>query len=164
VVKLYEGMFIVRASAAKENLDAVQKELTELIGKGGGDVVSFVKWGERRLGYEIAGVKKGVYLLAHFNAPPEAIAKIERYAKISDTVVRLLVTIDEDGIEKEKEKEKAAAEAAPKAVSKAAPKAAPDAAPDAAPEAAPEAAPDVAPEAAPEPAPEAAPAAPPDDK
>ncbi|EFU43915.1 ribosomal protein S6 [Paenibacillus vortex V453] len=50
--------------------------------------------GKRRLAYEIKKFRDGVFVLVNFNATPEVVAELERLMKISDEVIRYLITND----------------------------------------------------------------------
>ena len=97
--RLYEAMFIIDSAKAKENYAAAEGECVAAITRHGGEIQKAVKWDERRLSYEIKKIKRGTYILAHFTADPEAVAKIERQAMLNDKILRVLILCDEDGIE-----------------------------------------------------------------
>lgn len=50
--------------------------------------------GKRRLAYEIKKFRDGIYVLVNFTAQPAVVAELERQLKISDEVIRHLVTTD----------------------------------------------------------------------
>jgi small subunit ribosomal protein S6 len=96
-VKLYEGMFLVDHNRARQSLAKIREEVTEIIAKAGGDVVNLEHWAERKLCYEVKRHRRGAFILSHFHAPPEGVAKIERSCRLSDLVLRALIVRDEDG-------------------------------------------------------------------
>jgi ribosomal protein S6 len=96
-LKLYEAMFVVDSNKARTEHDKVLEELGTVIRKGGGEVVNCDKWDERKLCYPIKRHKRGTYYLSHFRSDGEAIGRIERAAQLSETVLRVLITVDEDG-------------------------------------------------------------------
>jgi small subunit ribosomal protein S6 len=98
-LRLYESMFLVSNTRAKEGLDDVIAELTDLVSRAGGEVVNCGKWEERKLAYAIDGQRRGTYILCHWNGPPGAPAKVERQSRLSPLVLRVLNVLDEDGIE-----------------------------------------------------------------
>lgn len=114
MAKLYEAMFIVDSAKAKENYEAAEAECLAAITRHDGNIVKSVKWDDRRLSYEINKIKRGVYILVHFEAAPEAVAKIERQALLNEKILRVLITVDVDGVETETGagRERAEAEAA----------------------------------------------------
>jgi ribosomal protein S6 len=62
-----------------------------VITRSGGTIVSFGKWDDRRLAYEIKGNKRGVYFLAYFTAPHTVLGEIERLCNQSEKVLRHMV-------------------------------------------------------------------------
>lgn len=96
-MKLYEAMFVVDSNKARQEHEKVVEELKGVILKGGGEVVNCDKWEERKLCYAIKRHKRAIYYLAHFRAEGEAIVRIERAAQLCETVLRALITVDEDG-------------------------------------------------------------------
>jgi small subunit ribosomal protein S6 len=72
--------------------------IKEVIEKGGGTWINGDRWDERRLAYPIKKKKRGLYIISHFTAPTDAVARIDRNARLSDTVIRHMITVDEDGL------------------------------------------------------------------
>lgn len=99
--KLYEAMFIVDSNKAREDYQKMEEICLNVITRHGGEIVKAVKWDDRRLAYEIDKVKRGTYILVHFNSEGEALAKIDRQVQLSDQILRCLVTVDEDGVDTE---------------------------------------------------------------
>jgi len=112
VRKLYEAMFIVDSARAKESYDAVEEQIKALVTRQGGEVVASMKWDDRRLAYEINDVKRGTYILIHFEAEGDTCSKIERQVQMSEDILRVLITIDEDGVECQSASARERAEAA----------------------------------------------------
>jgi small subunit ribosomal protein S6 len=87
----YEAMFLLPASAAAE----VDKSITTcrgIIERHGGAILVIKKWDERKLLYEVKKQKRGLYVIAYFTAPGNAITGIERDVNLSEEVLRVLVT------------------------------------------------------------------------
>lgn len=97
-IRLYECMWLVDANTGREDYAKVIAGLKEIVEKGGGTWINAEKWDERRLAYQIKKRKRGLYIINHFSAPTEAVAKIDRQARITDLVLRHMITIDEDGL------------------------------------------------------------------
>ena len=97
-VRLYECMWVVEANAAREDFSKLIAGLKEIVEKGGGTWVNADKWEERRLAYPIKKKKRALYVINHFTAPAESVAKIDRNAKLSELVLRHMITVDEDGL------------------------------------------------------------------
>ncbi len=89
-VRQYEGMFLFPQSVTAD-LAAATDHVRESITRHGGEIVSLVKWDERRLAFDIGGNKRGVYFLAYFTAPTAAIASIERDCNLSERMLRAMI-------------------------------------------------------------------------
>jgi small subunit ribosomal protein S6 len=105
-------MVIVDSNKAKDGYEKCEADALECITRHGAKIVKSVKWDERRLAYEIDKVRRGTYILIQFDSETSAIVKIERQFQLSETVLRALVTVDEDGIETETGSSRERAEAA----------------------------------------------------
>ncbi len=90
-MSLYEGMFLLDSRQANRDWDGLVESLKAILAKHGAQVERDVKWGERRLAYEINGRRRGTYVLWYFNAPGEAITPIYREVELSDSVHRALI-------------------------------------------------------------------------
>jgi small subunit ribosomal protein S6 len=88
---VYEAMFLFGAGAAAD-LEGTQQTVRGIIEKHGGQIIVLKKWDERKLAYEIKKNKRGVYIIAYFRAPGGAIAGIDRDVRLSEEVLRAMVT------------------------------------------------------------------------
>ena len=59
-IRQYEGMFLF-PQAVTADLAAATDHVRESITRHGGEIVSLVKWDERRLAFDIKSNKRGVY-------------------------------------------------------------------------------------------------------
>jgi small subunit ribosomal protein S6 len=87
---VYEGMFLFPQSASADLAGAVD-HLKSILARSEAEVISLVKWDERRLAYDIKGNKRGIYFLAYFRAAGAAIARIERDCNLSEQLLRAMV-------------------------------------------------------------------------
>ena len=99
MLKVYEAMFLLNNSKANKDWEAVAAHVHGILERHGVNIKKSQKWGERKLAYDISGQKRGTYMLVHFEAKGDAIAAIRRDAGLSDTILRTLIVIDEDGDE-----------------------------------------------------------------
>lgn len=89
-IAAYEGMFLFPQSASAD-LGGTVAHVREILERNGAEVLSLVKWDERRLAYDIRGNKRGLYLLAYFRAATPALAEIERSCNLSEQLLRHMV-------------------------------------------------------------------------
>lgn len=89
----YEVLFIVRPDLDEEQTEAVINKFTALIENEGGEIVKVDKWGKRKFAYEIDKKwKDGFYTLINFNSEPAVASELERVMKISDEIIRQMIT------------------------------------------------------------------------
>lgn len=92
-MRKYELMYIIRPDVEQENVQAIVDKFNGIIGNGG-EVTKTDLIGKRRLAYEINKLRDGFYVLVNFNASPEVVAELDRVLKITDEVIRYLITKD----------------------------------------------------------------------
>ena len=88
---VYEAMFLLGANAATEPQAALDL-CKGFIERHGGKIKVLKKWDERKLAYEVNGQKRGTYVIAYFTATGAAVGPLERDVKLSEDVMRVLVT------------------------------------------------------------------------
>jgi small subunit ribosomal protein S6 len=87
----YEGLFLFPQSAGS-NLQAASEHVIHLLDRAGGEILSFGKWDERRLAFEIKGSKRGVYFLSYFKCDPTKLISLERDCNLSEQLLRAMIT------------------------------------------------------------------------
>ena len=87
---LYENVFIARQDISGTQADALTDTFAQLIADQGGEVKKREYWGLRNLAYRMKKNRKGHYVLMNIDAPPAAIAELERTMRINEDVLRYL--------------------------------------------------------------------------
>ena len=87
---LYEHVFLARQDLAQAQVDAIAENATKIIADNGGKVVKTETWGLRGLAYRIAKNRKAHYVMLDVDAPPAAIAELERQTGINEDVIRYM--------------------------------------------------------------------------
>jgi small subunit ribosomal protein S6 len=93
-MRKYELMYIIRTDLEQDVVDATMAKVQGIITNGGGEITHHEVWGKRRLAYEIKKYRDGIYVLVKFNATPEVVAELDRVIRITDEVLRHLITKD----------------------------------------------------------------------
>lgn len=91
VKKLYEAMYLIDTGEATSDWEGINAAIKNILDKSEAEVVSFRKWDECKLAYEIDHKSRGTYFLCYFNAPPESIRVIERNIQLSEKIMRVLI-------------------------------------------------------------------------
>jgi len=94
----YESVFIARQDVSAAQVDTLAEAFTTIVQEQGGKVTKKEYWGLRSLAYRIKKNRKGHYTLLNIDAPPAAVAEMERNMRISEDVLRLL-TVRVDALE-----------------------------------------------------------------
>ncbi len=91
----YEAMFLFDPTfgGSFENCEA---EIRRLMERAEAEIVFCRLWDERRLAYKIKGRKRGVYVLVYFKSSPQKITPLERDARLSENILRMMVLRADD--------------------------------------------------------------------
>ena len=93
---LYEHVFLARQDLAQAQVDALAENASKIIEDNGGKVVKTETWGLRSLAYRIAKNRKAHYVMLDVDAPPPAVAELERQTNINEDVIRFMtIRVDE---------------------------------------------------------------------
>lgn len=87
---IYEHVFLARQDISQTQVEALTKEYSEVITEGGGRIGKTEYWGLKSLAFKIKKNRKAHYSLLNIDAPPAAIAEMERRMSLSPDVIRFL--------------------------------------------------------------------------
>jgi small subunit ribosomal protein S6 len=93
----YETIYILRPNTPNEGVAEVNARIKGIIEGMGGKIIKVDNWGKRRLAYEVAKERKGIYLYWQYLATPGVVEETERNLRMLDNVIRYLsVKVDEN--------------------------------------------------------------------
>ena len=92
-MRKYEIVLILPPEADDKVIQGVTDRISQVLEQGGGKVNSVNKWGKRRLAFEINRQTEGFYVVAEFEAEPEAVKELDRVLALADDVVRFKVVV-----------------------------------------------------------------------
>jgi small subunit ribosomal protein S6 len=83
-------VFLARQDVSQQQVEALQKEFTQAIEEGGGKIAKTEYWGLRSLAYKVKKNRKAHYSLFNIDAPPTAVAEMERRMGLHTDVLRFM--------------------------------------------------------------------------
>ncbi|MBM3570682.1 MAG: 30S ribosomal protein S6 [Alphaproteobacteria bacterium] len=87
---LYENVTILRQDVSTAQVEQLTEQFVQIVAANGGAVPKKEYWGLRNLAYRIKKNRKGHYLLLNLDAPPAAVAELERNLRLNEDVLRTL--------------------------------------------------------------------------
>ena len=91
----YEVLYILDATLGEEGTAALVNKFKAMV-EAEGTLLNVDEWGKRRLAYLINDMAEGYYVLMNMETKPEFPAELERVMKITEGVLRCLVTAVEE--------------------------------------------------------------------
>ena len=87
----YEAMIVFSMGQGEDGIKALIEKFKGLIEQNA-ELTDFEDWGKRKLAYEIDYQPAGYYVIYRFTSAPAFPAELDRVLKITDGVLRSLIT------------------------------------------------------------------------
>ncbi|MCB1520740.1 MAG: 30S ribosomal protein S6 [Hyphomicrobiaceae bacterium] len=87
---LYEHVFLARQDISNTQVEALTKEFSDIITELGGKITKSEYWGLKTLAYKIKKNRKAHYSMLNLDAPPAAVAEMERRMSIAPDIMRFI--------------------------------------------------------------------------
>ena len=93
---LYEHVYLARQDVSPQQVEALTGQFKNVIASLGGTVGKTEYWGVKSLAYRIKKNRKAHFTLMNIDAPPAAIAEMERQESLNEDILRsLTVRVEE---------------------------------------------------------------------
>ena len=92
----YETMYILRPDIAEDEVTNHIEKYNKLLEESGGKILDSQMRGKRRLAYQIAKHREGIYVQLSHQGDGQHIFKIEKAMRLSEDVIRYL-TVKQEG-------------------------------------------------------------------
>ena len=93
----YELVYILPPDTTEQQVAELHQQLEAIVSRLTGQIEKTENWGRRRLAYEIAHHKEGVYVLDVINGSGELMKELDRRLRVMDQVIRhMIVRVDEE--------------------------------------------------------------------
>jgi small subunit ribosomal protein S6 len=87
---LYEHVFLARQDVTSQQVESMVDQYKGVIEGNGGTVEKTEMWGVKSLAYRIKKNRKAHFAMFNLNAPPAALAEMERQMRINEDVLRFM--------------------------------------------------------------------------
>ena len=87
----YEVLYVIDPTLGEEATAALVEKFKALV-EANGTLTSIDEWGKRRLAYPVNDLMEGYYVLMTMDTKPEFPAELDRVFKITEGVMRSLIT------------------------------------------------------------------------
>ena len=95
---LYEHVFMARQDVTPQQVEVMIDQYRGVIEQNGGKIEKTEQWGVKSLAYRIKKNRKAHFALFNLDAPPAAVAEMERLLRINEDVLRF-ITVRVDAFE-----------------------------------------------------------------
>src|SRR5436190_414214 len=93
----YELIYILPGETTEQQVAELHEQVAAVVSRMTGQIEKTENWGRRRLAYEIAHQKEGVYVLQVINGSGELMKELDRRLRVMDLVIRhMVVRVDEE--------------------------------------------------------------------
>ncbi len=95
---LYEHVFLARQDVTAQQVEEMTTRFKGVIEQMGGKIAKTEYWGVKSLSYRMRKNRKAHFTLFNVDAPPAALAEVERQMRLNEDILRYL-TVRVDALE-----------------------------------------------------------------
>jgi small subunit ribosomal protein S6 len=95
ITEKYEALYIINPQLTEDETKALVEKFKAMV-EAEGTLTAIDEWGKRRLAYLVDDLAEGYYVLMNFESKPEFPAELDRVMKITDGIMRCLITTVEE--------------------------------------------------------------------
>src|SRR5713226_4501087 len=93
----YELVYILPPDTTEQQVAELHQQIEAVVSRMNGNIERTDNWGRKKLAYDIAHQKEGVYVLEVINGSGELMKELDRRLKVFDQVIRhMIVRVDEE--------------------------------------------------------------------
>src|SRR5258707_15614921 len=93
----YELVYILPPDTTDQQVTELHEQIEAVVARLHGKIEKTENWGRKRLAYEIAHQKEGVYVLDVINGGGDLMKELDRRLRVMDQVIRhMVVRVDEE--------------------------------------------------------------------
>ena len=97
----YETIYVLRQDVDPDGAERVAHRVAEVVARESGKLVKVETWGRRRLAYDVAKQKRGVYFYLKYLGAGNVVSELERNLRMLDTVLKFQTVLLRTDVEPE---------------------------------------------------------------
>ncbi|MFO0619053.1 MAG: 30S ribosomal protein S6 [Polyangiaceae bacterium] len=97
----YETIYIMRPDIDAESAEKVGNRLSEVVDREKGRLTKVELWGRRRLAYDIAKHRRGIYVYLKYLGDGAVVGEVERTLRLADGVLKYQTVLLRNNVEVE---------------------------------------------------------------
>jgi len=87
---LYEHVYLARQDISAQQVEALTEQFKTILESLGGKIEKIEYWGVKSLAYRIKKNRKSHFTLLNIDAPPAAVAEMERQQGLNEDILRFM--------------------------------------------------------------------------
>ncbi|MGK3959157.1 30S ribosomal protein S6 [Sorangium sp. So ce118] len=95
----YETIYILRPDIDADGAEKIGSRLAEVVGREAGRLTKVETWGRRRLAYDIAKHRRGVYVYLKYLGGGKVVSEVERNLRLFDGVLKYQTVLVRNDVE-----------------------------------------------------------------
>lgn len=95
----YETIYVLRPDVDADTAERVGARVAEVVGRESGRLTKVENWGRRRLAYDIAKHRRGVYVYLKYLGSGKVVSEIERNLRMFDGVLKYQTVLVRSDVE-----------------------------------------------------------------
>src|SRR5262245_64614233 len=97
----YETIYILRPDIDADSADRIGTRVADVVSREQGRLTKVESWGRRRLAYDIAKQRRGVYMYLKYLGTGRVVSEIERNLRLADGVLKYQTVLVRSDVEVE---------------------------------------------------------------
>ena len=97
----YETIYILRPDIDADSAERIGSRLAEVVGRESGRMTKVETWGRRRLAYDLAKHRRGVYVYLKYLGTGRVVSEVERNLRLFDGVLKYQTVLVRSDVEVE---------------------------------------------------------------
>ncbi|WP_437722349.1 30S ribosomal protein S6 [Sorangium sp. So ce861] len=97
--KEYETIYILRPDIDADGAERIGTRLAEVVSREAGRLTKVETWGRRRLAYDIAKHRRGVYVYLKYLGGGKVVSEVERNLRLADGVLKYQTVLVRNDVE-----------------------------------------------------------------